>query len=901
MGDTAGALVTTMAAANRESEAPEGNLEHREAYEVLWAMADQRFGAIDAGVIARHALHVARGADWPVVRGALEAMVRRWRSAQQNELRVARRPKGGIGTYVTRRRRSATRPYRTELAGIDPLSASCDCPDFLRNALGLCKHVLVALDDLHRRRPQTGAAATGQGLRPVLRWQPIRPMTGADDWLERIVWQAPETRGQRKSGRYHRARRWFAWHSDGSGRVANTHRGKPAERLAMVRDLLTFATLADAGGHSHADAATTAVLGEECTALEQRAAASLRATEVGHHLKSLARKLYPYQRDGVLRLCADRHLLLADDMGLGKTAQATAICHVLWRANKARRGLLLVPASLKQQWLREWKLFTSTPIACVEGGPSERQRIYDATKRGFLVANYEQLLRDRDLILRWRPDIVVLDEAQRIKNWSTKTAASVKSLAPTYRLVLTGTPMENRLEELHSILEWVDPYALEPAWRLAPWHSKTVDGSRECVGVRNLDTLRARIEPAMLRRVRANVLSQLPARTDTRVPVELAAEQLDDHDALNRPIAQLVRASRQRPLGPPEFLKLMSLLTRQRMICNGLALAQFDEVWPTLERVQPTPQLIRAHASPKLDELRELVTRLIVDQGRKIVLFSQWRRMLRLVHWAVRDVLDGAGLHAVFFTGEERLDRRTQNVVAFHDDPRCRLMLATDAGGVGLNLQRAANCCINVELPWNPAVLEQRIGRIYRLGQKDPIEVYNLVSEAGIESRIAELVGNKQAFFKGLFDGQSDQIDFARSGSFLTRLRGILEPAACTCDSSDEDTDVLADEQIVQPSLGDTHAEAASSTSVDQGESHTRASSTATQSLGSGDDVQPPSVPAISSLMVQHVSSLFSRITFAPSSDGGLTISAPPDAAAALGALLQGLGTVLARASQTQP
>jgi SNF2 family DNA or RNA helicase len=123
-------------------------------------------------------------------------------------------------------------------------------------------------------------------------------------------------------------------------------------------------------------------------------------------------------------------------------------------------------------------------------------------------------------------DIVVLDEAQRIKNWATKTALTVKRLAPPYRLVLTGTPMENRLDELASIVEWVDDLALEPKWRLAAWHTTPVDGRAEINGARNLDTLRTRLATCMVRRSRREVLSQLPARTDTRIPIDMTAEQI---------------------------------------------------------------------------------------------------------------------------------------------------------------------------------------------------------------------------------------------------------------------------------------------------------------------------------------------------------------------------------------
>ena len=188
----------------------------------------------------------------------------------------------------------------------------------------------------------------------------------------------------------------------------------------------------------------------------------------------------------------------------------------------------------------------------------------------------------------------------------------------------------------------------------------------------------------------------------------------------------------------------------------------------------PTKARSRGSPRPNCPSLRQLVRQLVIDQGRRIVVFSQWRRMLSLAQWAVSDLLGENGLRSGFFTGAEGQRRRTQNIVEFHDDPNFRILFTSDAGGVGLNLQHAANCVINIELPWNPAVLEQRIGRIYRLGQKLPIDVYNLVSEQGIESRIAALVGSKQAFFKGLFDGESDSVQFDQSSSFLAEGPEIL-------------------------------------------------------------------------------------------------------------------------------
>jgi hypothetical protein len=235
-------------------------------------------------------------------------------------------------------------------------------------------------------------------------------------------------------------------------------------------------------------------------------------------------------------------------MGLGKTTQAIVGATALFEAGVMRRGLLVVPASLKPQWEREWQAVSDAPLRIVEGGADDRRSLYESTRRDFLVTNYEQVVRDLDAITAWAPDLVVLDEAQRIKNWATKTALTIKRLKPDFRLVLSGTPMENRLEELASVVEWVDDRALEPKWRLVPWHSTYADGNREVIGARNVDLLRKRLAPVLLRRVRSEVLAQLPPRQDTVIPVELTTEQREAHDDLNQPIAKLASVARRRPL-----------------------------------------------------------------------------------------------------------------------------------------------------------------------------------------------------------------------------------------------------------------------------------------------------------------------------------------------------------------
>jgi superfamily II DNA or RNA helicase len=787
-----------------------------ETYQTLLARAHRRTGRVPPESIVRHVLSVTHGGDWPVQRDALDAVLRRCASAHTDEIQIVKRPRDRLGLYATRRRGSRARPYRTLLRRTEPLDGSCECADFLRNSLGVCKHLVAVLEHVVSKR-RRGVVDRESAVEPVpLRWDPIRPLTGTGDWLARIRWvdgtPDPDLRRRLRP-------------ANGSGSTITVPGASP-QRLALVSRLL--AVLRDGNG----EPALHALLQEEHARLARQIHTASTRKDLRHALQTLKQPLYPYQRDGVERFFMQGRLLLADDMGLGKTAQAIAACHALWHTGRVRRGLLVVPAALKPQWLREWQLFTDAPATVLDGTPDQRRAAFDACRRGFLLGNYEQLIRDLDVVREWTPDIVVLDEAQRIKNWATKTALTVKRLDPPYRLVLTGTPMENRLDELASIVEWVDDLALEPKWRLAAWHTTPVDGTTEIGGARNLDTLRTRLATCMVRRVRQDVLSQLPARTDTQIPIEMTAEQIDEHDALTMPIAQILGRAKRRPLTQAEFLRLMTLLTTQRIVANGLA------------------------------------------QGRKVVVFSQWRRMLTLAHWATRDQLAREHVRAAFFTGEEGQKRRTQNIVDFHDDPACRVLFATDAGGVGLNLQRAASACINIELPWNPAVLEQRIGRIHRLGQRRPIDVYNLVSQPGIESRIADVVGSKKALFTGLFDGTTDAIAFDRSGSFLSRIERMVAPALAparprAAAAAGPEDDAIESEIDAMVAAGD-------------------------ESRDTPGAAAPVPAPIPSAAEIQR---LVSGLAVQRTANGGLLIAAPPETASTLAALFSGMAQLLQAAA----
>ncbi len=365
----------------------------------------------------------------------------------------------------------------------------------------------------------------------------------------------------------------------------------------------------------------------------------------------------------------------------------------------------------------------------------------------------------------------------------------------------------------------------------------------------------------------------------------------------------------------------MSLLTTQRIISNGLAQLQFEEVWPAIRKRNPDESVLKGLSAPKLLELRQLVRQLAVDQGRKIVIFSQWRRMLHLAHWAVSDILAEQGLREAFSPAPNRSggERRTSsNFMTTRISGSCSPPMPA-AWGSTFSAPRTAWSISSC--PWNPAVLEQRIGRIYRLGQKLPIDVYNLICEQGIEARIADLVGNKQAFFKGLFDGDSDSIKFDQAGSFLSRVQKLYDPATLAAA-----TEVGGTEEIELTDLADTELDDRVADPFDEmieagDESHDpvelpqpapepgpQAASCTEEPFATPGPAPTPAPPApqtppgeqrIAALpSLGEVRQLFSSLQVRRESSGNIVIEAPPETASTLGALFEGMAALLQAASQ---
>ncbi|MCH9699249.1 MAG: DEAD/DEAH box helicase [Gammaproteobacteria bacterium] len=652
----------------------------------------------------------------------------------------------GFGTWQATSIISSThwqQTYQVQIRSLDQRLNFCTCPDLASNRLGTCKHIEAVLhyakkQPEYKKLKQAGCPisfvylAWDAAATPQLR---LHRNDSVSEELEQLL-----------SG-------YFADDNRFNGRIPDDF-NRLTEQTLGRNDFLI------------GDDATRFV--RQCA---EDAAHSVRAQEIEQDilrlkgvLPGINATLFPYQTEGVAFLTARGRALLADDMGLGKTLQA--ICAASWLANheSVQRVLVLCPASLKHQWAREIQKFTNHTVQVIQGGPDKRGVQYRADALFFII-NYELVLRDLSIISETlKPDLLILDEAQRIKNWRTKLASTVKLIYSRYVFVLSGTPLENRLEDLYSLLQVVDARVLGPLWRcLLDFH--VTDDYGKVIGYRNLTELRQRIAPVMLRRNRTLVSDQLPDRTEVRLDIPMNDKQYELHDAALSAAGRLAATAKKRPLTPSEQNKMMAALQQARMACNAAGLVDKE-----------------TQGSPKLDELERLLEELCLNTNRKAVVFSQWALMTEMVETRARSI----GLGCVRLYGGIPTSRRGELMEKFHDDDSVQVFISTDAGGTGLNLQ-SATVLINLDMPWNPAVLDQRIARIHRLGQKEKVQVFLLLAADSYEQRVASLVQGKRDLFDNVVSPEASEDVVGVSKKMLESLIDDLAPDTDAAPHKDAD------------------------------------------------------------------------------------------------------------------
>ncbi len=416
---------------------------------------------------------------------------------------------------------------------------------------------------------------------------------------------------------------------------------------------------------------------------------------------------FPYQLEGIAFLMPRHAAMLADEMGLGKTAQAILSLRLLFHQGTIQRALLICPKPLMHNWAREIKMWApDVPFESFEGDQDQRRRTWLVSNCPLKLINYETLTRDEDLAADERItfDVVLLDEAQRIKNKDSKTALVVRSIHRTRSWALTGTPIENHPDDLVNIFSFVDPGRIPPGTppRRIPLYTSD----------------------SILRRVKDDVMSDMPPKIVRDLEIDLTPAQRQTYvKAEEDGIIHL------NDLGDTITVQhVFQLVMRLKQICN------FDP---------------RTGESAKLEQLLTDMEE-VAESNRKAIIFSQWVEPLDVMAKAL------AKYNPLQYHGKIPQAERTPILDRFKSDPSCHVILMSyGTGSVGLNLQ-FTNYVFLFDRWWNPAIEDQAINRAHRVGQKHPVTVTRFVTGNSIETRIASILDAKRKIFNDLLS-QADK------------------------------------------------------------------------------------------------------------------------------------------------
>ncbi len=467
--------------------------------------------------------------------------------------------------------------------------------------------------------------------------------------------------------------------------------------------------------------------------------------------------LFNYQKEGIKFAVFKKAAVIADEMGLGKTLQAIGTAILKKKIFDFRRTLIVCPASIKEQWKSEIEKFTKEKALVIQGNPEQRNKQYKDKDHFFYIINYETILRDHRALNNAGFDFLILDEAQRVKNYETKTSSAIKRLNPKHTLVITGTPIENKLIDIYSILNIIDPYFFGPLWNFSYQYCLfDPEKHNKINGYYNLQKLNEKLGDILIRREKRKVIDELPNLQQYNIPVLLSPLQAEYHAGYATGIAQILR---KKFLTPYDMQNLQMLLAKMRMVCDSTYLVD-DET----------------NESPKLEELKYILLEQLGIQNtdRKIIIFSEWVKVHKLIGQMLRE----NDIGFVELNGRIPVKLRGELIRKFETNKHSKIFLSTEAGGTGLNLQ-VADTVINFELPWNPAKKNQRIGRIDRLGQKsNKLTIFSFISKDSIEEKIAAGLLVKQNLFDGVLNDDNDTnfVDFSSKGrsQFIEQLEDFI-------------------------------------------------------------------------------------------------------------------------------
>ena len=451
--------------------------------------------------------------------------------------------------------------------------------------------------------------------------------------------------------------------------------------------------------------------------------------------------LRPYQQIGLnwLQFLRSYGLagILADDMGLGKTVQTLAHLHLEKASGRADRpSLVILPTSLITNWRSEAQQFAPELKVLTLHGPERAERFHQMAQADVILTTYPLLVRDQEALLAQEYHLLILDEAQFVKNPKAQSHRVARQIKARHRLSLTGTPLENHLGELWAQYHFLLPGLLGDVRRFAATFRTPIEkqGDDE-----RRQQLAERVRPFLLRRTKEQVLTELPPKTEIIRWVELAGGQRDLYESLRLAFDKKLRqVLASRGVAQSQIMILDALLKLRQACCD-----------PRLVKLHGAGQAARQHESAKLDLLLEMLTELLAE-GRRVLLFSQFTSMLALIE----EELSRRDIDYLKLTGQTK-DRDTP-IRRFQAGEVPLFLISLKAGGTGLNLT-AADTVIHYDPWWNPAVEEQATARTHRIGQDKSVFVYKLLTQGTVEEKILALQDRKRGLSDNLLAGVGTQ------------------------------------------------------------------------------------------------------------------------------------------------
>lgn len=457
--------------------------------------------------------------------------------------------------------------------------------------------------------------------------------------------------------------------------------------------------------------------------------------------RALKATLRPYQKSGFSWLVFLHELasggILADDMGLGKTLQTIAL--IAWsqaKEKKKKPNLVVAPTSVVPNWQREIEKFAPTLTTVVWQGPNRFEKESELADADVIVTSYALVRRDEEILQKLDLRYVILDEAQHIKNPLSQTARAAKKLSSERRLALTGTPIENRLSEMWSIMDFVSPGLLGDLRRFEENVARPIDRGNEEVATK----LRNTIKPFVLRRLKMDVAQDLPEKIEQEIVVPMEDAQATLYKQVLQEIRKSVLSEIEKNGVQKSQIQILAALTRLRQVaCDPRLVKEFE-----------TKQF-SANDSGKLGALREILQNAI-SGGHRVLVFSQFVTMLQ----HIRAALDEDGITYEYLDGSTK--DRIERVDRFNDDPSVSVFLISlKAGGTGLNLV-GADTVVHFDPWWNPAVEDQATDRAHRIGQQRSVNVYRLIAQGSVEEKILQLSSKKRELMESVLSTEGSPL-----------------------------------------------------------------------------------------------------------------------------------------------